>query len=86
MCCSAWALYAGNKNDANLYFSDTVDDKLPEQIEQYTNEENPNLYKLNVTRWSEGEMNVPAYPEPRIFKNVARAICGYAAKPAEVTL
>ncbi len=82
----SWALYAGNKNDASLYISDAVDDKLPEQIEQYTTEENPSLYKLNVTRWSEGEMNVPAYPEPRIYKNVARAICGYAGKPAEVTL
>jgi hypothetical protein len=82
----SWALYAGNKNDASLYISDAVDDKLPEQIEQFTTEENPNLYKLNITRWSEGELNVPAYPELRIYKNIARTICGYAAKPSEVTL
>ena len=82
----SWALYAGNKNTASLYISDAVDDKLPEVIEKFTREENPNLYELNISGWSEGEMNVPAYPEPRIYKNVARTICGYAAKPSEVTL
>jgi hypothetical protein len=31
-------------------------------------------------------MKVPAYPEPRIYRNVARNICGYAAGGAGVEL
>jgi hypothetical protein len=33
---------------------------------------------LDVNDWSLGELNVPCYPEVRIFRNVARKVCGYA--------
>ena len=35
----------------------------------------PNL--INVLEWSLDELNVPVYPEPRIYKNTARYICTY---------
>jgi hypothetical protein len=72
------ALYSGNRNDGAVYVSDDVFDRLPEPIEDYVYEDGPNRNRLSLYEWSLGEMNVPSYPELRIYKNVARRICGYA--------
>lgn len=80
------ALYSGNINSAELYLSDAVFDRLPDAIQDYVTEEGPNLNGLSILDWSYGEMNVPAYPETRIYKNVARKICAYAADDPSVEL
>ena len=72
------ALYAGNKNSGVVYVSDDVFDRLPEWIEDYVYEDGPDRNDLDINQWSLGELNVPAYPEIRIYRNVARQICGYA--------
>lgn len=41
---------------------------------------------VSIKDWSFGELNVPPYPEARIFENVARHVCGYAESPSEVKL
>ena len=41
---------------------------------------------LDVGEWSYAELNVPPYPEPRVYKSVARAICRHAGEPGEVVL
>jgi hypothetical protein len=82
----SWALYAGNKNDADVYMTDAVSDRLPEGLLEYVYEEGPNRNSLNLSTWSLGELNVPAYPEPRIYRNVARSLCPYAARPSDITL
>jgi hypothetical protein len=66
------ALYAGNKNQAIIYFDASVVDRLPETIKGYVEDK-----KLDVSDWSYGELNVPPYPEVRIYKNVARSLCRY---------
>jgi hypothetical protein len=45
-------------------------------------DEGPNRDGLNVGEWSFGELNVPAYPEERVFRHVQRGLCRYG----EVTL
>ena len=82
----SWALYAGNRNDADVYMTDAVALKLPEDLLEYVYEEGPDRNSLNLPTWSLGELNVPAYPEPRIYRNVARSLCPYAAKPSDITL
>jgi hypothetical protein len=72
------ALYSGNRNDGIVYMSDDVFDRLPDGIEDYVYEDGPNSNSLSLYDWSLGEMNVPAYPEVRIYKNVTSRICGYA--------
>src|SRR5262249_52179814 len=37
----SWALYAGNKDDGDLYFSDVVYDKLPDTLQDYVTDEGP---------------------------------------------
>jgi hypothetical protein len=80
------ALYSGNINSGMVYLNDAVFDRLPDQIEDYVTEEGPNLNRLSIQDWSYGEMNVPAYPETRIYKNAARTICAYAADDPSVEL
>jgi hypothetical protein len=80
------ALYSGNINSGVLYLNDAVFDRLPDQIEDYVTEEGPNLNRLSIQDWSYGELNVPAYPETRIFRNVERTICVYAAEDPSVEL
>ena len=78
----SWALYSGNQNEATLYFSDAVYEKLPDAVQDYVTDEGPDRDGLKVAEWSYGELNVPAYPEVRVFRQVQRALCRYG----EVTL
>lgn len=80
------ALYAGNRNAATLYLSDAVADKLPDAIQAYVTENGPNINELDLADWSWGELNVPPYPELRVYENVARTICGYATTPSQVKM
>jgi hypothetical protein len=80
------ALYSGNRNSGVVYLSDAVFDRLPDQIEDYVTEEGPDRNKLDIFDWSVGELNVPSYPEIRVFKNVTREICRYASDDPSVEL
>jgi uncharacterized membrane protein YphA (DoxX/SURF4 family) len=80
------ALYSGNRNSGVVYLSDAAFDRLPDKIEDYVTEEDPNRNKLDIFDWSVGELNVPSYPEIRVYKNVARQICDYASNDPGVEL
>lgn len=80
------ALYSGNRTSGVVFLSDTAFDRLPDKIEDYVTEEGPNRNELDIFEWSLGELNVPSYPEIRIYKNVARKICGYALDDPSVEL
>ena len=80
------ALYSGNRNSGVVYVSDDVFDRLPDKIEDYVYEDGPDRNGLDINEWSFGELNVPSYPEIRIYRNVAREICGYALDGAGVEL
>ena len=80
------ALYAGNKNDGALYVSDGVLDRLPDAVQDLAEEEQPGISKIEISDWSYRELNVPPYPEIRIYRNVARTLCGYAVNGGDVKL
>jgi hypothetical protein len=80
------ALYSGNRNNGVLYLSDGVLAELPGPIQEEATAEGPDVNKLEIADWSYRELNVPAYPEMRIYKNVARSLCGYAESASDVRL
>ena len=80
------ALYTGNTNSGVIYLSDDAFEKLPDKIQEYVYDEGPNLNSLDVNDWSFGEVKVPAYPEPRIYRNVAKQICRYVSDGSGVQL
>jgi hypothetical protein len=80
------ALYTGNRNYGIRYITDAVFDKLPAVVQDITTEESSNYDKIEISEWSYVELNVPAYAEIRIYKNVARTVCRFAEKPSDVKL
>jgi hypothetical protein len=80
------ALYSGNRNNGVLYLSDDVLAELPDSIQEVATNEGPDVNKLEIADWSFRELNVPAYPEMRIYKNVARSLCGFAESASDVRL
>lgn len=82
----SWALYAGNKTSAQVYLSDAVYEKLPKAVQEYVDEDDSGVNTLSIAAWSFDELNVPAYPEARVYRAVAGAICRYADAPSDVRL
>jgi hypothetical protein len=80
------ALYTGNTNSGVIYLSDNAFEQLPEGTENHVYEEGPNLSSLDINNWSFEELKVPAYAEIRIYRNVAKHICGYVSNGSGVEL
>jgi len=80
------ALYSGNRDSGMVYMTDDVFNRLPDTIEDYVYEDGPNRNLLDINIWSYGELNVPAFPETRVYRNVAKQICGYARDGSGIEL
>jgi len=80
------AMYTSNTNHGTIFISDKLFDRLPDGIGEYARIETPELDSIDIAEWSANELNVPPYPEVRIYKSVARKICQYAENPTEARL
>ena len=81
------SLYSGNNKKGTLFIDETVKDRVPRGIhERVADLQTGEKYVLNVSRWSYEELNVPPYPETRIFRSVARHVCSYTEEPSGVRL
>jgi len=80
------SLYSGNKNQGAIYMTQAVADNLPDEVYDDVTDEPNGIGKLLVNDWSFDELNAPAYPEIRIYKNAARTLCEFAVKASDVTL
>jgi hypothetical protein len=78
-------LYSGNTRVGVVRLSETVKSRLPPKV-QGVMQNISGTHVLKVDRWSYRELNVPAYPEWRLLRNVARQLCAEAQNPAEVVL
>ena len=81
------SLYSGNIKSATVYVSEAVKNRLPETVRDLalkSRADGTNV--VSITDWSFEELNVPPYPEDRVYKNVARYVCTYAQEPSEVAL
>ena len=79
-------LYSGNTNSAQIYISDSVKQKLPTEIQRYANKSGADTSTLDFFNWSFNELNVPPYPETRVYKDITRGICKYADNGRDVLL
>lgn len=81
------SLYSGNVEAAVIEVSESAKQRLPPAIQTYVQQSRTtNKLQITPTRWSLIELNVPSYPERRIFINVAKKICAYGEEPADVIL
>ena len=79
------ALYSGNTTQAVIYVSPGVMARLPASIRPHVWQSTQPFF-LDINRWSYGELNVPIYPEPRIYRKVADRICSYTGDSPDVRL
>lgn len=80
------AMYSSNRNQGMIFISDKMFERLPDGIGEYVRVETPEIDSIDINEWSAGELNVPPYPEVRIYKSIGRKICTYATNPTEVRL
>jgi len=80
------ALYSGNTPVAVVRVDGRVYGRLPEAARRQVFETKGGELMLPVFEWSMAELNVPPYPEPRVFRRVAREVCRLAEDGGEVEL
>ncbi len=73
-------------NRGTIYISQKLYHKLPASIAAEARVETPEIASIDIHDWSMHELKVPPYAEIRIFKSVARAICGYAENSSDARL
>jgi hypothetical protein len=69
------ALYSGNLTEALIYATDRGRDSLPAGIKSSLTHTSPDTNVLNIKRWAIEDLNVTPYPEPRVYRKIARAVC-----------
>ena len=79
------ALYSGNTEEAVIFVSHAEMEHLPKSIRPYARE-GSHWFFLDPNMWAYGELNVPVYPEPRVYRRVARQICTYGQNASEIKL
>lgn len=82
----SWTLYSGNVRAAEISVSAAVRDALPGDVRAFVRSKNTGENELDVFRWSMWDLGVEPYPEPRVYRTVAKWLCRYASKPQDVRL
>lgn len=82
----SWALYSGNTTTATVRVSDNIKTNFPDDVQQLMKTDSRGEHVLYLYHWSMAELNVPPYPEPRVYKSVARELCRPAREPSDVRL
>jgi predicted DCC family thiol-disulfide oxidoreductase YuxK len=80
------ALYSGNLTEATIYATDKGRDSLPAGIRAYLVHTSPNTNVLNIQRWAIEDLNVTPYPETRVYKLIAKALCQQTPYPEDIAL
>ena len=80
------ALYSGNLNEAVIYLSDAGRRALPSALGSRAVHTSANTNVLNVQRWAIEDLNVMPYPETRVYKSIAKTVCGALSDSGQLVL
>jgi len=81
------ANYSGNTAFAVIHVDEAAKARLPPNVRRHVQpNRSGDRLTLSLHRWSLAEMNVPLYPERRVFFSVARRICAAAGGASEISL
>jgi hypothetical protein len=69
------ALYSGNAPIAVMRISESLRDHLPTHVKQHVFKTSRGDLMLPFHEWSLAELNVPPYPETRVYRQIARQLC-----------
>jgi hypothetical protein len=80
------AIYSGNLTEAIIYASDAGASALPAAVGRYAVHTSPDTNVLNIQRWAIEDVDVPPYSETRVFKAIAKSLCGQLRDPGQLVL
>jgi hypothetical protein len=80
------ALYSGNLTEAQIYLTDAGKASLPAAISSRLVHTSPGTNVLNLQRWAIEDLNVTPYPETRVYKAIAKSVCGALRDPGQLVL
>jgi hypothetical protein len=80
------ALYTGNSPVAVMRIDQPVVEQLSKRARQTVFVSKSGESFLPLLQWSLGELNVPPYPEDRVYKDIARQLCKFSEKSSQVEL
>lgn len=81
------ALYSGNITTGSMYVSTTTKKQLPHILQQqFSTTTEQDIQRLDISAWSMQELNVPPYPETRIYLRVLETICSMTDNANDVRL
>ncbi len=82
----SWSLYTGNVNGASIACSDAAAARLPGYLQEYVTHLPGNNNRLNIRDWAMGELNVPGYPESRVYRRIGAEVCRLSDNSTEMAL
>jgi hypothetical protein len=80
------ALYSGNLTEAQIYLTDAGKAALPAAIGSRLVHTSPGTNVLNLQRWAIEDLNVTPYPETRVYKAIAKGVCGTLRDQSQLVL
>ena len=85
--CLSGALYSGNTAVAVVRIDEAAYKKLPQMAQrQVFRTKSGGMQVLPLLEWSMADLNVPPYPEPRIFRQLTNHVCKLTEGDNEVEL
>jgi hypothetical protein len=80
------ALYSGNTAVAVVRVEGETYERLPGAAKRQVFETKSGERMLPLFEWAMSELNVPPYPEPRVYRQIARQVCKLAGDESRVEL
>lgn len=80
------ALYSGNTPVGVIRISQRAGERLPVPAQQQMFKTKSGELMLPLYEWSLAELNVPPYPETRVYRQLARRVCEDAEERQEIEL
>ncbi len=80
------ALYSGNLTEAQIYLSDLGAASAPKGVRSRLVHTSADTNVLNLQRWAVEDLNVTPYAETRVFKAIARDVCGSLRDRSQLVL
>ena len=79
------ALYTGRSRQGFVLLTERGAAAIPPAVRPYL-QRRPDRIGLDLDRWALGALNVPPYPEPRVFRGVARWLLAAGVADDDLTL
>ena len=80
------ALYSGNLTDGMIYLSDAGRAALTAPIAEHVVRSAEDTHVLNLQRWAAEDLNVFPYPETRVYRAIAKRVCGQMSDSRQLVL